>query len=154
VRRGSNAHGARHASRTAFFRTDLYVHEMTLTGLGVGSVGPFVPSTKPLVSLFLRWGGKMLLHQDQSFCCRSPGEKACVDLVSWHADDMAGKEIDPIRAKSALAVIRQNPGIALFAVSPLIALVAIIWVFAGAGWGIAVALASLVAGGAFIVLKR
>ena len=67
---------------------------------------------------------------------------------------MAGKEIDPIRAKSALAVIRANPGIALFAVSPLIALVAIIWVFAGAGWGIAVALASLVAGGAVIVLKR
>ena len=71
----------------------------------------------------------------------------------WHADRMS-KEIDPIRARSVLAVIRQNPGIALFAVSPLIALVAIIWVFAGAGWGIAVALASLVAAGAFIVLKR
>jgi hypothetical protein len=39
-------------------------------------------------------------------------------------------------------------------VSPLIALVAIIWVFAGAGWGIAIALALLVAGGAFIGLKR
>ena len=51
-------------------------------------------------------------------------------------------------------MIRQNPGIALFAVSPLIALVAIVWVFAGAGWGIALALASLVAGGAFVVLKR
>jgi hypothetical protein len=71
----------------------------------------------------------------------------------WHAERMS-KEIDPIRAKSALAVIRQNPGIALFAVSPLIALVAIIWVFAGAGWGIAIALALLVAGGAFIGLKR
>jgi hypothetical protein len=64
------------------------------------------------------------------------------------------KEIDPIRARSALAVIRQNPGVALFAVSPLIALVAIVWVFAGAGWGIALALASLVAAGAFVVLKR
>ncbi len=64
------------------------------------------------------------------------------------------KEIDPIRARSALAVIRQNPGIALFAVSPLIALVAIVWVLAGAGWGIALALASLVAGLAFIILKR
>ena len=71
----------------------------------------------------------------------------------WHAERMS-KEIDPIRAKSALSVIRQNPGIALFAVSPLIALVAIIWVFAGAGWGIVVALASLVAGGAFVILKR
>jgi hypothetical protein len=64
------------------------------------------------------------------------------------------KEIDPIRAKSALAVIRQNPGIALFAVSPLVALVAVVWVFAGAGWGIALALASLIAGVAFIALKR
>jgi hypothetical protein len=64
------------------------------------------------------------------------------------------KEIDPIRAKSALAVIKQNPGIALFAVSPLIALAAIIWIFAGTGWGIAAALALLVAGGAFIVRKR
>lgn len=67
---------------------------------------------------------------------------------------MAGKEIDPVRAKSALAVIRQHPGIALFAVSPLLALVAVIWYFAGAGWGIALALALLVAGGAFILLKR
>jgi hypothetical protein len=65
-----------------------------------------------------------------------------------------GKEIDPIRAKSSLAVVKQNPGIALFAVSPLIALVAVIWVFAGTGWGIAAALALLVAGGAFIVRRR
>jgi hypothetical protein len=67
---------------------------------------------------------------------------------------MAGKELDPNRAKSALAVIKQNPGIVLFAVSPLLALVAVIWVFAGTGWGIAAALALLVASGAFIVLKR
>lgn len=59
-----------------------------------------------------------------------------------------------MRAKSALAVIRQNPGIALFAVSPLIALVAVTWYFAGAGWGILLALALLVAGGALIALKR
>jgi hypothetical protein len=65
-----------------------------------------------------------------------------------------GKEIDPIRAKSVLAVVKQNPGIALFAVSPVIALVAVIWVFAGTGWGIAAALALLVAGGAFIVRRR
>ena len=67
---------------------------------------------------------------------------------------MARGEIDPIRAKSALAVVKQNPGVALFAVSPLIALVAVIWVFAGTGWGIAAALALLVAGGAFIVRRR
>jgi hypothetical protein len=67
---------------------------------------------------------------------------------------MAGKEVDPTRARSALAVIRQNPGIVLFAVSPLIALVAVTWFFAGAGWGIVLALALLIASGAFIVLKR
>ena len=60
----------------------------------------------------------------------------------WHSERM-GKEIDPIRAKSALAVVKQNPGIALFAVSPLIVLVAIVWVFAGTGWGIGAPLALL-----------
>jgi hypothetical protein len=75
----------------------------------------------------------------------------------WHSERVGkkvGKEIDPVRAKSALAVVKQNPGIALFAVSPLIALVAIVWVFAGTGWGIGAALALLVAGGAFIVRGR
>ncbi|MHA7648935.1 hypothetical protein ACX9NE_04035 [Mycobacterium sp. ML4] len=67
---------------------------------------------------------------------------------------MAGNELDPIRAKSALAVIRQNPGIALFAVSPLIALVAVTWYFAGAGWGIILALVLLFAGGALVLRKR
>lgn len=67
---------------------------------------------------------------------------------------MAGNELDPIRAKSALAVIKQNPGIVLFAVSPLIALVALTWVFVGTGWGIVLALALVVAAGAFVLVKR
>jgi hypothetical protein len=79
---------------------------------------------------------------------------ACIVVLTWHSERMAGKEIDPIRAKSALAVIRQNPGIALFATSPLIALVVVTWIFAGTGWGIALALVLLVAGGAFVLLKR
>ena len=33
----------------------------------------------------------------------------------WH-----GKEIDRVRAQSALAVIKQHPGLVLFAVSPVI----------------------------------
>jgi hypothetical protein len=65
-----------------------------------------------------------------------------------------GKEIDRVRAKSALEVVRQHPALVLFAVSPLIALVAVIWVLAGTGWGIAAALALLVVSGAFVVLKR
>ncbi len=67
---------------------------------------------------------------------------------------MAGKELDPIRAKSALAVIKQHPGIALFAVSPAFVLVAVTWYFVGAGWGIILALVLLVAGGALILRKR
>ena len=65
-----------------------------------------------------------------------------------------GKEIDRVRATSALEVIRQHPGLVLFAVSPLVALVAVTWILAGAGWGIALALVLLVAGGAFVVVKR
>ena len=64
------------------------------------------------------------------------------------------KEIDRVRATSALEVIKQHPGLVLFAASPLIALVAVTWVFAGTGWGIALALVLLVTGGAFVVLKR
>ncbi|OBK30648.1 hypothetical protein A5634_15240 [Mycobacterium asiaticum] len=67
---------------------------------------------------------------------------------------MAGKEIDPIRAKSALAVLRQNPGIALFAASPFLALIVVTWVFAGTGWGIVLTLALVLAAGALVLLKR
>jgi hypothetical protein len=65
-----------------------------------------------------------------------------------------GKEIDRVRATSALEVIKQHPGLVLFAVSPLIALMAVIWVFAPTVWAIIATLALLVGGGAFIVLKR
>lgn len=64
------------------------------------------------------------------------------------------KEIDRVRATSALDVIKQHPGLVLFAVSPLIALVAVTWWLTNAFWGIALALVLLVAGGAFVVVKR
>jgi hypothetical protein len=67
---------------------------------------------------------------------------------------MARGEIDPIRAKSALAVIKQNPGIALFAVSPALVALGVIWWLAGAGWAIAAAILLLIAGTAVVVLKR
>jgi hypothetical protein len=72
---------------------------------------------------------------------------------SWHSDVMA-REIDPIRAKSALAVIKQNPGVVLFAVSPALVALAVIWWLAGAGWAIAAAILLLIAGTAAVVLKR
>jgi hypothetical protein len=67
---------------------------------------------------------------------------------------MAGKEIDPIRAKSALAVIRQHPVLVLFAVSPALAVLGIIWWLAGAGWAIAAALVVLLAGAGLVVMRR
>ncbi|KAA1249022.1 hypothetical protein F0Q45_17355 [Mycobacterium simiae] len=67
---------------------------------------------------------------------------------------MAGKEIDRVRATSALAVIKQHPVLVLFALSPVWAVLAVIWWLAGAGWAIAAALVLLVAGGAIVVRKR
>lgn len=67
---------------------------------------------------------------------------------------MAGKEIDRVRAKSALEVIKQHPVLVLFALSPVLALLGVIWWLAGAGWAIASALVLLVAGGALVVRKR
>jgi hypothetical protein len=67
---------------------------------------------------------------------------------------MAGKDIDPIRAKSALAVIRQHPVLVLFAVSPALALLGIIWWLAGAGWAIASAIVLLLAGAGLVVIRR
>jgi hypothetical protein len=67
---------------------------------------------------------------------------------------MPGKEIDPIRAKSALEVIKQNPGIVLFALSPALIAVGLIWWLAGAGWAIAAAVVLVLIGGAAVILKR
>jgi len=67
---------------------------------------------------------------------------------------MAGKEIDPFRARGALAVIRQHPGMVLFAVSPALVLVALIWWLGGAGWAILTILVMLGAGAYMVVRKR
>jgi hypothetical protein len=72
----------------------------------------------------------------------------------WHPECMPGKEIDRARASSALEVIRQHPLLVLFAVSPAIAVVGVIWWLAGAGWAIAMALVLLVVGGVLVVRKR
>lgn len=66
---------------------------------------------------------------------------------------MAGKDIDPIRAKSALEVIRQHPVLVLFAVSPALAVLGVIWWLAGAGWAVAAAILLLLAGG-LVVVRR
>ncbi|GBG36623.1 hypothetical protein [Mycobacterium montefiorense] len=66
---------------------------------------------------------------------------------------MAGKDIERMRAKSALEVIRQHPVLVLFAVSPAIAVLGVIWWVAGAGWAIAAATALLLASAGFIVFR-
>lgn len=64
------------------------------------------------------------------------------------------KEIDRVRATSALDVIKQHPLLVLFALSPVFAGLGLIWWLAGTGWTIVALLVLVVAGGAFVVLKR
>jgi hypothetical protein len=64
------------------------------------------------------------------------------------------KEIDRVRARSALSVIRQHPGMVLFAASPaLVALAAVWWLF-GAGWAALLLVGMVVGGGAAVLMKR
>ena len=67
---------------------------------------------------------------------------------------MPGKEIDRTRATSALEVIRQHPVLVLFVLSPVIAVLGLMWYFVGAGWAIFAAILLLLGGTAAVVLKR
>ena len=71
-----------------------------------------------------------------------------------HPGAMAGNEIDRERAKGALEVIKQHPGLALFAVSPGIIAIAVVWAVVGGGWAFLLAIALLVGGGAWLLRKR
>jgi hypothetical protein len=66
---------------------------------------------------------------------------------------MADKDIERIRAKSALEVVRQHPVLMLFAVSPALAVLGVVWWLAGAGWAIAAAIALLLVGAGLIVFR-
>lgn len=67
---------------------------------------------------------------------------------------MARKQIDRVRARSALEVVTEHPVLVLFALSPLLVALGVVWWLAGAGWAIAAAVVSLVAGAAIVVVKR
>jgi hypothetical protein len=73
--------------------------------------------------------------------------------VGWHAWVMA-KEIDRQRAQGALAVLRQHPGMVLFALSPALVGIGLVWWLFGAGWASVLLIAAVIAGGAAVVLKR
>ncbi len=67
---------------------------------------------------------------------------------------MAGNGIDRERARGALAVIKQNPGLVLFAVSPAIIAVGLVWWLGGGGWAFLLAVALLAAGGYWLLRRR
>ncbi len=60
-----------------------------------------------------------------------------------------GKEIDPVRARSAVAVIRQHPGMVLFLATPALLVVGVVWLLTGsAGWAALLFVALVLGGGA------
>ena len=67
---------------------------------------------------------------------------------------MAGKEIDRVRARSALAVVKQHPVMALFAISPALVAAVIVGWLTHPVWGILLLLVATLAGGWAIVRKR
>lgn len=67
---------------------------------------------------------------------------------------MARKEIDPVRVKSALAVVREHPGMLLFLASPGLVVIGLVWWLLSPGWAILLLVALVVLGGAAVVLKR
>lgn len=64
------------------------------------------------------------------------------------------KEIDRVRAQSAVAVIRRHPGMVLFAVSPVIVALAAVWWLFGAGWAVLLLVGMVLGGGAAVLIKR
>ena len=67
---------------------------------------------------------------------------------------MAGKEIDPQRARAAREVVSQHPGMALFAVSPVLIAAALVWRLVSPGWAIVLLVAGLLGGGWAVLRKR
>ena len=57
------------------------------------------------------------------------------------------KEIDRVRAQSALAVIKQHPGMVLFVASPAIIAVVLLWWLVSPTLGVGLLIGLLVGGG-------
>ena len=71
----------------------------------------------------------------------------------WHPCAMA-KEIDRVRARSALAVIKQNPGMVLFVLSPAIIALGLIWWLVSPTLAVLLLIGMVVGGGAVLLMKR
>jgi hypothetical protein len=64
------------------------------------------------------------------------------------------KEIDRVRAQSALAVIKQHPGMVLFVLSPAIIALALVWWLVSPGLAVLLLIGMVVGGGAALLMKR
>jgi hypothetical protein len=64
------------------------------------------------------------------------------------------KEIDRVRAQSALAVIKQHPGMVLFVLSPAIIALALVWWLVSPGLAVLLLIGTVVGGGAVLLMKR
>ena len=64
------------------------------------------------------------------------------------------KEIDRVRAQSALAVIKQHPGMVLFVASPVIIALGLVWWFVSPALAVLLLIGAVVGGGAVLLRKR
>ncbi|MCV7223589.1 hypothetical protein [Mycolicibacterium elephantis] len=64
------------------------------------------------------------------------------------------KEIDRTRARSAVAVIKQHPLMVLFAVSPVLVALSLVWWLVSPGLAILLFIVAVVGGGAVVLRKR
>ncbi len=63
------------------------------------------------------------------------------------------KEIDRTRARGAVAVIKQHPGMVLFALSPVLVALGVVWWVFGAGWAALLLVALVLVGGAALLMR-
>ncbi len=64
------------------------------------------------------------------------------------------KEIDRVRAQSALAVIKEHPGLVLFVASPAIIALGLVWWFVSPALAVLLLIGMVVGGGAALLMKR
>ena len=64
------------------------------------------------------------------------------------------KEIDRVRAQGALAVIKQHPGMVLFAVSPAIIALALVWWLVSPALAVLLLIGMLLGAGAAVLIRR
>ncbi len=66
---------------------------------------------------------------------------------------MSGKEIDKVRARGALEVIKQHPAMVLFAISPVLVAAVLLCVLTDPVWGILLFVVAALTG-AWVVVRR